>query len=866
MHEESSNDRRPRLSGRRRLRLVGIALALVGLLLVGSALRHRQPRSLNRPGAATVVTLPVPGLTGNASLRPTLGTSALGLRTVHVEVTAPTGASEMALSDDPTFGGVAWQPVAPAVDLHVARRGYVEIFGRFRVAGAPDFAPAVAGLVIDPPTSPNRGVTAIGMVRADVVAITIIDGRNSDGTIVGASNASVFDTSLNLKLSSTDDVQYATPTAASSLVRSTRPIDMSAAANDRQFVVEHRLFVTFPFALHEAGHYHLDLPGGVTADFVMDSRLLESPAVQVNQVGYAPNDPVKVALLSASLAGQGAIDFGDRTTFDVIDVSDAKVAFAGSPSKRGTPESGEYGRGDLTGAPVWELDFSPLSASGRYRVCVPSIGCSVAFAISSNGTWLTAAATVARAAFDQRSGMALGPPYTSVVRPRIQFPADGRSVQSSGLSLLQNGQGSNDTFKALVDQASTTKLADAWGGHMDAGDWDRRIQHLWYLRAGLDLVDLFPATFSKLNLDIPESGNSIPDVVDEGLWSLDLYMRMQVADGGVRGGIEAQAAPPEGGASWITNQKLYAYAPDAWSSYLFAGAAAEAAFSLSIVAPEQSARYLAAARKAAAWALAHPTPAEFHDMVESQRLVASAALYRATGEQTWQDEFLRNNPLASGPVDQLECHKHELCDAAWIYLRTDQRTRNEAVVTNAKESFRRTADSIVAAADTSRYRFGLDDPNVSLVWGLGPSTPKTTALIRAFVLFGDQKYWVQAARNGSYSLGANPLNTSFITGLGQINPRHPLVVDQGSGGLPVWPGIPVYGTHKVTEGKPGEGWFPQYFLAPAGTTPSVNDTPALWSWYDLPVFAAQNEYTLYQSHAAALFAFGALAALSSPPK
>jgi endoglucanase len=337
---------------------------------------------------------------------------------------------------------------------------------------------------------------------------------------------------------------------------------------------------------------------------------------------------------------------------------------------------------------------------------------------------------------------------------------------------------------------------------------------------------------------------------------------MQEKSGGIRGGIEADAAPPKGQTSWTTKQRLFAYAPDPWSSYLFAGAAAEASFTLRTSDAKRSATYLAAAQHAAAWA-ADQKVADPEGQIEGQRLVASAALYRATGDKKWHDEFLRDNPLVKGPVDQLQCPRHEVCDAAWIYLRTANHPRNDSVVANATESFRRTGDSLLTAADTSLYRFSLDDPYVPLIWGLGPSTPKTTVLIRAYVLLGDQKYWAQAARAAGYSLGANPLNTSFVTGLGTNNPKHPLVVDQRDGGLPVWPGIPVYGTQKVTEGKEGEGWFPQYFLGPAGTKPTTNDTPLLWSWYDLPVFAAHNEYTLHQSHAAALFTFGSLAALGT---
>jgi endoglucanase len=820
-------------------------------------------------GSSSRASVPLPtasGLSGVPSLRASVGEVRFGLTTVRVDVTAPRGAVEMAISDDPTFGGAAWQPVASSADVRVASAGYVEIFGRFRAEGAQDFLPAIAGVTV--PAVGDRAnvakvrVTAVGMIDPSIVAVSITTPRASGAVKTAVPEGSSWDDPRTLTLTSTDDPAYREGQPAAAVTRTSRPTDMGSEDSSPRFTMEHRLFVTFPTPLREGMHYRLTPSKVPQADFVFDSRSLVSPAVQVNQLGFAPQDPAKVAFLSTSLAGQQPVDYSDRAEFEVIEVETGRVQQSGRTAKRQSGAGGEYGRGDLTGAPVWELDFSDLQIPGRYRVCVPGVGCSVDFAISADGTWLKAAASVARAAFNQRSGMSLGAPYSSVERPRIQHPDDGRNVVSSALSLGQNGQGSNDTFDELVKQASGPGLKNAWGGHMDAGDWDRRIQHLWYLRAGLDLVDLFPETFGALNLDIPESGNTIPDVIDEGLWSLDLYMRLQDRDGGIRGGIEADATPPKGQTSWTTKQRLFAYAADPWSSYLFAGAAAETAFALHTSDPKRSAAYLSAAQRAADWAGRQPNVAASAEEIDGQRLVADAALYRATGDQKWHDEFLRGNPLLNGPVEQIECPRHELCDAAWIYLRTAGRPRNDAVVANATESFRRTADSLLAAADTSLYRFSLDDPNVPLVWGLGPSTPKTTVLIRTYVLFGDQKYWAQAARAGGYALGANPLNTAFVTGLGQHNPKHPLVVDQRNGGLPVWPGIPVYGTQKVTEGKEGEGWFPQYYLGPAGTKPGVNDTPTLWSWYDLPVFAAHNEYTLHQSHAAALFTFGSLAALA----
>jgi endoglucanase len=846
--------------------VVGLLLVVGGLLLAGLA-RGGWLGSSTRESADSSLTLPnVAGLVGTPLLRASVGERIHGVTTVRVEVTAPRGAEEMVLSDDPSFGGAAWQPVAAQGEVRVVSVGYVEIFGRFRAKAAASFVPAVTGITIAGPAQfaagASAGVTSLGAVRPNVLALTITTQRAQGSEKVVPLDPAQWDVAANFTLTSTDDPAYLNGRTATTATRTSRPIDMGPENSTPRFTVEHRLFVSFDTPLSEGKNYRLTPRAVAPVDVVFDSHSLLSPAVQVNQVGFMPRDPAKVAFLSASLAGQQPIDYADRTGFDVVDVTTGATKLSGAPVKRQAGNDGEYGKGDLTGAPVWELDFSTLQEPGRYRVCVSGVGCSVDFAVSENGTWLKAASTVARAAFNQRSGISIGAPYSSIERPRIEHPDDGRTVEASGLSLLANGQGSNDTFDELVKQASGPSLKGAWGGHMDAGDWDRRIQHLWYLRAGLDLVDLFPETFGQMNLDLPESANAIPDVVDEGLWSLDLYLRLQEKSGGVRGGIEADAAPPKGQTSWSTKQRLFAYAPDPWSSYLFAGAAAEASFALRTSDAKRSAIYLAAAQRAADWA-AKQNVADPDGEIEGQRLVASAALYRATGDKKWHDEFLRNNPLVKGPVDQLQCPRHELCDAAWIYLRTADHPRNDSVVANAAESFRRTADSLLTAADTSLYRFSLDDPYVPLVWGLGPSTPKTTVLIRAYVLLGDQKYWAQAARAGGYSLGANPLNTSFVTGLGQNNPKHPLVVDQRDGGLPVWPGIPVYGTQKVTEGKDGEGWFPQYFLGPAGTKPRTNDTPLLWSWYDLPVFAAHNEYTLHQSHAAALFTFGSLAALAA---
>lgn len=865
------------LPSKRRLLAAGISVGLLAALVIGVTVRN-GPASTSSTTPTTTAWRPESD--ASKRLAATVTRYDGSQPVIAVVLAPPAAAVEMAVTDDATFESVPWVPAATDAEIQVSSRGYLEIFARFRDGNQQLVGRAIGGVSVPGTEFTDAGVvgisggnsparvSSIGAVSPTVLAVTVSVSEKAYVPVGGSTGPGAFDVRRldmagEITLTSPRDPNFSAAQPAVAVVRRTVPTGLTALAGDNRFSVEHALFVTLNRSLLEGSHYVISLPGVASQEFTYDTQVLRSPAVQVDQVGFMPSDPAKIAFLSASLAGQHPVDYSDRSHFSVFDITSGVAVFSGQPVRRPTPAEGEYARGDLTGAPVWELDFTPVATPGRYRVCVAGVGCSYPFSVSDTGTWLKAAATVARAAFDQRSGVALGPPFTSVVRTRIQHPDDGRTVFASAQSLLDNGQGSNDTFQTLVKKSTRTTLPDGWGGHMDAGDWDRRIQHLWYLRAGLDLVDLYPKTFATLDLNIPESGDRVPDVIDEGLWSLDFYLRLQQSDGGVRGGIEASAAPPKDGTSWSSKQKLLAYAPDPWSSFIFAGVAAEASHALRAIDPDRSSRYLAAAVRAADWALAHKGPNDHAEEIEGQRLVAAAALYRATGLARWQAEFLRANPLATSPVDALECHRHQLCDAAWIFLRTDRPDRNVAAADNARASFGRTADSVVAGAETSAYGFPLDDARVPMVWGLGPSIPKTTVLIRAFTLFGDQRYWSAAVRAGAFSLGANPLNTSFVTGLGQANPKHPLVVDQQNGGLPVWPGLPVYGVHKADHVSAGEAWFPKYFLTPAGTTPTMADTPLLWSWYDLPVFAAQNEYTLFQSHAGALFAFGSLAALAA---
>jgi endoglucanase len=834
---------------------------------------------------------------------------------VQLAVTAPPTAQEMQVSTDPSFRSASWSPVGPHAEVPMYDSGYVMVFARFR-AGDTVTRPVVAGVTIDRrraaaiagATGRHRAAD-VGLVGPSVLSLTFetgrveygaqepydfdqpVDGDQLDdaeggvkmvvrnGTPYGLQIApgvdgllrydvvigreldgAALDNASDYEITSTDDDAYRTPRAATGTARTTRPIGLARTAAGDATPVAHEVLLQLPSPLRSGATYTITMRSDdiEPVHFEFDERASRSPAVHANQLGYRPGDPSKVAFVSTFTERAGFVSLPDSLGFDVIDARTDETVFSGTAQPDASARD-EYGKGDLTASTVYRLDFSALDVAGRYRVCVAAIGCSYEFAVDEFETWLRGMVGVARAMYHQRSGIALGGPFTAIDRPRVFHPDDGVVAHQSKATLMETGNGplGGEQFRELVDGATDEVVADAWGGHFDAGDWDRRVEHLWYLRSAIDLIELFPDYFRDLDLDIPESQNAVPDLLDEGLWDLDLYRRLQLPNGAVRGGLESDEHPAARTTSWTLMQPVFAYAPDPYASYLYAGVAAQAARVLREYDASRATEYEQSALAAMNWAEQQKVPSRLRDEVESQRSVAAAALFRLTGDARWHDVFLETTPLVDGPIDLLGCHDHNACDSAWIYARTDTSATRSEVRDNALESFRRNAAQVLDGQASTAFGWSIEHPYIPLVWGLGPSTPKTIGLLRAHALFGDRQYCAAAVSSAAFSFGANPLNTTFFTGIGAQNPRTPLIVDSLNGGVPYWPGTPVFGLHQLSQ---EDDWVARYVLRPAATKPDPDQTPYLLSWYDMFNTAQFNEFTVFQSHAVALFGLGYLAA------
>lgn len=846
-------------------RLLASCLAL-GLLAAACSDDGGSNDSTSPTDPRTAQTAPT--ASGDGSLELAVASGDLGAE-ITVAVDAPSGAAEMQVGTDPSFLLPQWQPVADEVVVP-ADGGYQEVFARFRDAGGgPVGDVVVAGVDVDlaakAATSDRPTPTLIGLSDPRTLSVQVQVGRIERGfgtegdRLVGADvDPEELDSGWQLSGPDAPDVQRTS--------RDTRPTDTGKRGDGGEetlFPVAHRLDLTLDAPLAVGTTYTLTSPLGGTTEFTIDDHATRSPAVHANQVGNRPGDVAKVAYFSAPYESPTT---PATVAFHVIDVASGASVFDGTGTERTLGQGGEVNKGDLTGGRVWALDYSALDTPGRYRVCVEAVGCSETFLVDEAATWQRVATTIARGLFHQRSGIALGAPFTSVSRPRPDHPDDGLEVHESSLTALEAGEmGDDELFQQLVAGATNEVVDDAWGGHFDAGDWDRRAQHLWMVRMMLDLVRVAPDPFATLDLNIPESGDAVPDVVDEALWTLDLFARMQRDDGAVRGGIESARFPDHGTPSWKDDLARYAYAPDPWSSYMYASAAADAAVLLRPIDADRAQRYADSATAAMTWAEQQPRTGDLAEKITAQRAVAAASMLTLTGDASWNDVFVESSVFGTGTTNSVGCNTNEACDAGWAYLWADRSLTDPQVVANVQQSFVDTANRVADAEDTTLYQWCLDDPDVPLIWGLGiGGSPRAVELLRAWMINGDQRFMGAAQKCASVSLGANPLDVSYVTGLGATPARHPLIVDVMVGQLPAWPGTPVYGPHTIGA---EQQWVVDYRLKPAGATGDLQAIPYTRSWFDLSDVGPMNEFTVYQSHGPAMWVFGVLAGrgVAGPP-
>ncbi|MGK7911810.1 MAG: glycoside hydrolase family 9 protein [Synechococcus sp.] len=662
--------------------------------------------------------------------------------------------------------------------------------------------------------------------------------------------------------------------APTHVYRKTKPVDMARVGKNRYLHPQHHtLYLQLPSSLDSDRSYTIhfddqaqDIYPSISFQYQPNSQ--PSEAVHVSQIGFRPDDPVKVGFLSTWMGTGGGLSYSEGLPFTLIDTNTDEHIYSGASTLRQLRNSAPVNQPKAL-TDVYQLDFSPVTRPGTYRLCVDTIGCSMPFEIGDR-TWLDAFYTSVRGFYHQRSGIALGPPYTDVIRPRPFHPDDGLQVFQSTTPLMDTKNGINakgtdpNNFTNLVRGKTDDIVSNAWGGYFDAGDWDRRIQHLDVASGLLELLEQFPESLATLSLNVPESGNTLPDVLDEALWGIDFFKRLQAEDGGIRGGIESEAHPRRGEASWQESLTVMAYAPGPWSSYIYAGVTARAARLMQQYAPNRVEDYRQSAWQAMNYAeQRHQQGIEALDaprvVIEAERALAALEFYQLTADPSWHALFLEaladaeNNPARDFRSGRA------LRNLAFVYARLPDNRVDVAVQKRLRDGIVRHADRVAKYGSQTDYGWTQLDPGVKVGWSGGLGSPKVTTLLRAYSLTDNPEYLRSAVLACQFSAGANPANTTFTTGLGLRHPQHPLSVDPRIMGKSPPPGITVYGP--IDPRSYGNYWMFDVFQDQA--TPPARQWPAVETYFDVYRIPAVNEFTVMQSMLDATYAWGYLGARDS---
>ena len=570
-------------------------------------------------------------------------------------------------------------------------------------------------------------------------------------------------------------------------------------------------------------------------------------AIKVNQAGYSADSGERYAYVGYWMGSGGALSLSDSLDYQVYNANTDALVKSGTSVNRGVDS--------LSEEVVHELNISSLSA-GRYYIDVSGVGRSLIFRVGS-GSAFDNFYTVARGLYHQRVGVSLDSGYTSWTHRlchNIVYKTD--VLEDFG-----------EFFNANTDKSSSIMFEGGW---YDAGDFDRRPMHLLVVQHLLSLQEIFPELPDNF-LDLPESGNGLPDILDEALFGLKLWENLQEEDGGVRSGVESSQHPGFTGC-WEDTLSYWTYAKNRFTSYKFATTAAQAARVLRMYPQVSTALSNAEDLEAKAilawnWAEAQtelgttsPVPRSDADKLfelNRERMSAAGELFALTEDVQYQDIFAEHWDTYRGPTYWANVYSF------WGYANADNNNVDLVVQDAVIARIKNMAGEFSGFLNTNIYRT-LVNPGYDIAWGSGTDALRNVVpQILAYHFEPKQDYINEVALSADFQLGTNPKGLSWVTGLGIHYPRYPLQLNSMYDGIaePV-PGLPVYGPSPREYNancQPADNW---QCLVYNNFYPTSAIIPRLYEYAPWSGMAGMNEFTVWQDMNYMTLAYGFLFAIS----
>lgn len=472
----------------------------------------------------------------------------------------------------------------------------------------------------------------------------------------------------------------------------------------------------------------------VKVELVDDSKvdytsvLPYAPSIMTDQVGYQP-DETKTAVFR---------DVTNETNFSVVNADSGQVVYTGELSAPTFYSSADENN--------WTGDFSAVTEAGTYYITCGGLDQSYSFTIGNNV-------------------------YDSLLNDSVKM----LYLQRCGTEVKDSTFGHAACHDTLATVYHTNEKIDVSGGWHDAGDYGRYV--VPGAKSVADLLiayDANPKLFSD-SIGIPESGNGVPDVLDEVRYELEWMLKMQDSQtGGVHHKVSCENFPgyvmPE-----METDELIVTPVSTTATADFCASMAMAYEYYQKFDKDFAEKCLNAAKNAWAFLQKNPnfifsnpsdiTTGDYGDTSDiDERYWAAAQMWRATGEDTYRTA-LESMSVQNG-MDWMEVGDY----GNIAILTMDGVDTNSDLYTRAKTSILKEADQMKGLSQSNPYGVSVSRYN----WGSNMGVATSGMILNlAYQMTEDSTYLDTSRSNLHYLLGNNAMGECFVTGYGTVSPEHP---------------------------------------------------------------------------------------------
>ncbi|MDR7130163.1 endoglucanase [Algoriphagus sp. 4150] len=487
----------------------------------------------------------------------------------------------------------------------------------------------------------------------------------------------------------------------------------------------------------------------------IDTNLPVDESIRLNQIGFYP-DQQKIAVI---LDHEGADDFV------IWDLEKEDIVYEGKIAGETTKT--------LSGHDSRIADFTPFTQTGDYILVLTGVGKSYPFRIDSHINKELGKASI-KAFYYQRASVELDKSHAGIWARPLGHPDDQVMIHPSAVSLTRKAG----------DLVSSPK------GWYDAGDYNKYVVNSG-ITVGtlLSLYEDYPAYFQKFDLNIPESGDQIPDLLDEIRWNLDWMITMQdPEDGGVyhkltTAKFEGMVEPH------LAVSQRYMVAKSTTAALDFAAVMAQASRVYKAYFPEESVTYLKAAEKAWNWAKTNPdvlykqnemnktfdpdivTGTYGDTNVDDERIWAASELFVTTHNLTYWEELEEADQSFKLPSWN---------QVTWLGYYSLLR-HQDSISLLPQEWMATLKINLLAAARTqiegvgsTAFRNPMETNVRNFIWGSNSVAANQGILLLYAYKQSNEKVFLEGALdNLDYILGRNATGYSYVTGFGSKTPKYP---------------------------------------------------------------------------------------------